>query len=244
MQSREEVTMPHEFKGEIVNSKTSGAHGLIYTVKPEKRFSFLAGQFVMLYLNINSKEESRAYSIASTPYKDDTFELAIRVRADSVFTQEIKKQLAVGKSFKFRGPMGNFTYQKGDAGHLLMIAGGSGIAPLKSIIDTAVIDGADIILLYSSRRKEEIIYYDELVGESDGQLKVFFTLTREGREGFMSGRINAQVVREVISREKFPLDSDETKIYICGPPPMVKDIYEMLLQMGIPKEKVLREMFK
>ena len=179
-----------------------------------------AGQHVDVRLTApDGYQAQRSYSIASAP-EDERLVLTVDRLEDGEVSPYLTEVLVAGDKLEFRGPIGGyFTWEEGDGGPLLLVGGGSGVAPLMAMIRHRAIVGSDVPtrLLYSSRSYEEIIYRKELenLTARDGSLEVVHTLTRSKPEGW-SGydrRIDAEMLGEVSwSPDEHPLLT-----FVCGP---------------------------
>ena len=141
-----------------------------------------------------------------------------------------------------RGPIGGwFVWEPGDGGPLLLVAGGSGIAPLRSILRHRQLSGSTVParLLYSSRSLIDVIYAAELQKPAEG-LDVTLTLTREHPAGWSgrTGRVDAQMLRETA----WPA-ADAPLAYICGPTSFVETVAAELTGLGYPPQRVKTERF-
>jgi ferredoxin-NADP reductase len=186
----------------------------------------------------------RSYSIASAPEAPG---LAITV--ERISTGEVSPYLATevgpGDRFELRGPIGGYfvwTVQSG--GPLMLIAGGSGIAPLMAMLRHRAAAGSAVParLIYSSRSFEDIIYRDELERLSaPGQgLDVIHTLTRERPAGWRgeTQRIDA----DMLARLGFA-PAERPRIYICGPTALVETAARSLLALGHERNLIRTERF-
>jgi len=150
-----------------------------------------------------------------------------------------------GDEVEVRGPIGGwFTWRPEEGGPLLLVAGGSGVAPLMAMIRqrAAVRSPAPVCLLYSSRTYEEIIFREELdrSAAADGDLKVDYTLTRSQSPGWQgySRRIDRGMLEEVAwAPEEHPL------IFICGPTPLVESVATLCVELGYTPERIKTERF-
>jgi len=130
--------------------------------------------------------------------------LDVRLTAEDGYTAE--GELRAGDELELRGPVGGyFVWEPGDGGPLMLLAGGSGIVPLRSILRHRHRTGSDVParLLYSSRTLPDAIYRDELGQRHDG-VQVSYTLTRGQPPGWTghTGRINQALLR--MSRRRSP----------------------------------------
>jgi ferredoxin-NADP reductase len=148
-----------------------------------------------------------------------------------------------GDQFEVRGPIGGyFTWTAADGGPLLLIAGGSGLVPLMSMLRhrQAVGSGVDARLLLSARSLDEVLYREELARIEGTGVAVYRTLTRSrpaGWEGW-SRRVDAAMLREV-----GPDPDQSPRTYVCGPTPFVETVADMLVQLGHAPATVRTERF-
>ena len=153
--------------------------------------------------------------------------------------------LMAGDKLELRGPIGGwFTWEAEEGGPLLLVGGGSGVAPLMAMIRHRAATGSDAPcrLLYSSRSYEEIIFREELetLASRDGALEVFHALTRSQSPGWTGyhRRVDAEMLREVgWSPEERPL------AFVCGPTSFVEGVADALVGLGHDPARVKTERF-
>lgn len=205
----------------------------------------LAGQHVDIRLTAeDGYQAQRSYSIASAPHAD-TIELAVERLDDGEVSTYLTDVLVPGDQLELRGPIGGyFTWQVSDGGPVLLVAGGSGVAPLMSMIRERFGQGSDVpmTLLSSSRSWDEVIYRDELtaLAERDAGFTLVQTLTRRQPpdwEGF-SRRIDREMLEEIA----FPADANPLA-YVCGPTALVESAANLLVELGYVPERVKTERF-
>src|SRR5918997_989453 len=205
-----------------------------------------AGQHVDVRLTAeDGYQAQRSYSIASAP-EDERLVLTVDRLDDGEVSPYLTDVLMAGDKLEFRGPIGGyFTWEaRREGGLLLLVGGGSGVAPLMAMIRHRAAVGSEVPtrLLYSSRSYEEIIYRKELenlVGR-DGSLEVIHTLTRSRPEGW-SGydrRIDADMLAEVA----WPPD-ESPLAFVCGPTPLVEAVGSALVGLGHDPARVKTERF-
>jgi ferredoxin-NADP reductase len=204
-----------------------------------------AGQHVDVRLTAeDGYQAQRSYSIASAP-EDERLMLTVDRLDDGEVSPYLTEVLMAGDRLELRGPIGGyFAWEVQDGGPLLLVGGGSGIAPLMAMIRHRAAVGSDVPvrLLYSSRSYEEIIYREELdaLAAQDGSLEVIHTLTRSRPEGW-SGyhrRIDAEMLGEVgWSPDENPL------AFVCGPTPLVEAVGSALVDLGHDPARVKTERF-
>jgi len=185
----------------------------------------------------------RSYSIASQPERTGEIDLTIeRVEGGEVsaFMHEIA---AVGDRIEVRGPIGGyFVWEASLGGPLLLIAGGSGIVPLMSMLRHRSASGsnAPARLLYSSRTYDDVVYREELDRLEGNGLEVFHTLTRSQPAGWtgFSRRLDSKMLSEVSQ-----VYGAKALTFICGPTPLVEAAANGLLELGLKSERIKTERF-
>jgi ferredoxin-NADP reductase len=200
-----------------------------------------AGQHLEVRLTAeDGYQAEREYSIASAP--GEPLAITVERLEGGEVSPYLTGELRAGDELELRGPIGGyFVWEPGDGGPLLLLAGGSGIVPLRSILWHRHRTVSDIParLLYSSRSWPDVIYRDELDQHQD-RVQVSYTLTRSQPPGWTgyTGRINQALLAEVAwPAEARPLT------YICGPTSFVEAAAVALVGLGYPPELVKTERF-
>ena len=204
-----------------------------------------AGQHVDVRLTApDGYQAQRSYSIASAP-EDERLVLTVDRLDDGEVSPYLTDVLMAGDKLEFRGPIGGyFTWEAKDGGLLLLVGGGSGVAPLMAMIRHRIAVGSEVPtrLLYSSRSYEEIIYRKELenLAAREGSLEVIHTLTRSRPQGWSgySRRIDAEMLAEVA----WPPD-ESPLAFVCGPTPLVEAVGTALVGLGHDPARVKTERF-
>jgi ferredoxin-NADP reductase len=204
-----------------------------------------AGQHVDVRLTAeDGYQAQRSYSIASAP-ENVRVELVVERLDDGEVSPYLADELRAGDGLELRGPIGGwFAWDAKEGGPLLLVAGGSGIAPLMAMVRHRKASGSDALvrLLCSSRSYEEIIFREELesLSTDDETLEVVHTLTRSRPEGWKGydRRIDEGMLREVAyPTEKWPLT------FVCGPTPLVETVATALVGLGHDPARVKTERF-
>jgi ferredoxin-NADP reductase len=203
----------------------------------------LAGQHVDVRLTAeDGYQAERSYSIASAP-EEELLTLTVERLDDGEVSPYLVDELRVGDQLELRGPIGGyFVWQAALGGPLLLLAGGSGIAPLRAIVrhHAAVGSTLPVRLLYSSRSFDEVIYRDELAGVSDPAVEVSFTLTRAWPADWRGrrGRIDDRMLSELA----WPPD-ERPLVYVCGPNGFVEQAASGLVRLGHDPQRIRTERF-
>ena len=209
----------------------------------------VAGQHVDLRLTAeDGYQAQRSYSIASPP-GDKHLMLTVERLDDGEVSPYLTDGLGVGDRIELRGPIGGYFVwdprNLGTNGHpLFLAAGGSGIAPLMSMIRHRASTGNKVPtrLLYSSRSYEEVIYREELdrLSAHDPTLRVIHTLTRRRPPNWMAygRRIDRAMLADTAWRpEEKPL------AFTCGPTAFVETVATHLGELGYEPGRIKTERF-
>ncbi len=205
-----------------------------------------AGQHYDLRLTApDGYQAQRSYSVASEPERMGEIDLTVELIEDGEVSSYLHQAVVVGDQVELRGPIGGyFVWQVEMGGPLLLIAGGSGVVPLMSMIRHRTRSSAKIPtrLLYSLRTPSDVIYANELqqLSQPSTGLEVFLTFTRSQPAGWKgyARRIDPEMLREVIAPFGIaPL------AYICGPTLLVEAAADFLTQIGVRRELIRTERF-
>jgi ferredoxin-NADP reductase len=190
-------------------------------------------------------QAQRSYSIASEPEREGEIDLTVERIAEGEVSTYLHDVLIPGDELEVRGPIGGyFVWQAIMAGPLVLIAGGSGVVPLMSMMRhrAAAKVATPTRILYSSRSREDIIYYEELekLQALKNGLEVFHTLTRAQPAGWTgyARRIDNQMLNEIIK----PF-SKGPQVFICGPTLLVESAADELVKIGIKPVQIKTERF-
>jgi ferredoxin-NADP reductase len=210
------------------------------------KFDFLPGQFVFLYADIpvDGKLErvKRAYSIASSPTDSDYLELTLKLYPHGKMTTHFHSHVKLGDVFELSAPLGKFTYEEENGKKIVLVVGGSGIVPMRSIARYCTEKNlkTDMTLLYSTKVPEDIIYGKELkdLEKTNPFLKSYITITRnterwDGRKG----RIDEEMIKDSVE------DYLGSIYYICGPLEFIRGVAGLLKGMGVDRTKIKRDVW-
>jgi ferredoxin-NADP reductase len=229
----------------------------------------LPGQHVDVRLTAeDGYQAQRSYSIASAPPPasatgaagQEQIVLTVERLAEGEVSPYLTDELRVGDRLEVRGPIGGyFTWTVAEGGPLFLVAGGSGIVPLMSMLRHRRLNGAingaagspageaaralpPAVLLYSSRSYEGIIYRTELAqlaGAGDG-LQVIHTLTRSAPPDWSGrrGRIDRDLLAAVA-----PAPAARPLVFVCGPTPLVEAVATSLVALGHDPARIRTERF-
>jgi ferredoxin-NADP reductase len=226
----------------------------------------LAGQHVIVRLTATGGYSAqRSYSIASAPPAGDRVELTVQRLEDGEVSPYLADVIEPGDQVEIRGPIGGwFVWDHDSAAPVQLIAGGSGIVPLMSMVRAAS-GTVPIRLLYSARTPADVIYPGELARRAQaGSLAVTYLFTRAGQQPpsapagtrgaatlaasatavtsaapvALHGRIRADVVADVTWSPR-----DNPAIFICGPSGFVGAAASLLIAAGHAPSTIKTERF-
>lgn len=209
----------------------------------DSAFHYRAGQWARI--GPPGVPEPAPYSLASAPEdtaRDGYIEFLVKVDAQDRWNERFPT-LARGLRVIVKGPFGRFTFPDGAAEtRFLFIAGGTGIAPLRSMIRhaQATRPKGSYRLLYSARTPDDFAYLPELRGMARRrELTLSLTATRGGEETWRGHR------GRIASAHLAPLiDDPETLCFVCGPAAMVEEVPRMLENLGIDDGRIRVEEFE
>ena len=203
-----------------------------------------AGQHVDVRLTAeDGYQAQRSYSIASAP-EDPGLVLTVERLEDGEVSPYLVDELGPGDELELRGPVGGyFVWEEGLGGPLLLVAGGSGIVPLRAMLrhHRAVESRIPARLVYSARSLAEVVYGDELMALAAAEeIDVHVTLTREQPEGWRgrTGRVDRTMLEELA----WPA-GDGPLVYSCGPTGFVEAVASALVDLGHDPGRIRTERF-
>ena len=179
----------------------------------------------------------RSYSIASAP-EDGYPSITVERLEDGEVSPYLVDDAQVGDEMEIRGPVGGwFVWDTEDGGPLMLVAGGSGVVPLRSILRHRTLAGSDAQarLLLSARTSDNVIYRDELAG-----VDVTFTYTRAAPDGWTG--YARRVDRDMLAEVAFP-PAESPRVYICGPTAFVEEVAADFVALGHHTDRIRTERF-
>jgi CDP-4-dehydro-6-deoxyglucose reductase len=213
------------------------------TLKPPRgeRLRWLAGQYLDVLLPGGRR---RAFSIANAPEDADHVELHIRHVEGGGFTHHVFADLAVGAILRVEGPLGTFVPREDSERAMLLVAGGTGFAPIKALIEHFLHLGTSRPMhFYWGVRAERDLYLPALPAVWAARHPAFYvtTVLSEPADG-EARRHRTGFVHEVVLADF--LDLSEFDVYMSGPPPMIEAGRRGFVQAGLPEERLYYDSFE
>jgi ferredoxin-NADP reductase len=206
----------------------------------------VAGQHVDVRLTApDGYQAERSYSIASPPGTGD-IELAIERLEDGEVSPFFHDVARPGDTIEVRGPIGgHFVWRAEDGGPILLVAGGSGIVPLMAIVRewSATEPKTHVLLAYSARTWEELVFRDELLNTQAHESNFMFVVTttrgpRHRPEDF-DRRLDPSLLRQVLTR----WGRTARDVYVCGSNVFVEAVTTGLVLEAVPAGRIRTERF-
>ena len=206
-------------------------------IRPAKPLIFSPGQYVCLQL---APEYIRPYSMAGL-CTDEVMEFQVRLIPDGRVSGYIAKELKIGDSVRVMGPLGTAYLRKKHEGPMLCVAGGTGLAPVLSIVRGALEGGMkNQIHLYFGVRSQEDLYGAEQLNELVDRYKNLHvhTVVAFGKTGLKQ---RSGLVTDAVAQDWESLV--DWKVYLCGSPTMVDAATFLSLKKGVAHENIYADAF-
>jgi CDP-4-dehydro-6-deoxyglucose reductase len=207
-----------------------------------ERFDFIPGQFVTLDLPIHEKPNKRwrSYSIASWPDGSNQFELVIVRNEEGPGTKYLFEEAKPGSEIPCRGPQGVFVLPPVIERDLFLICTGTGIAPFRSMVHQILrqsIPHKHIYLVFGTRTKDSLLYFDELseLSRKHPEFSYHPVLSRDQWEG-ATGYVHGEYAR--LLKDRQPAD-----FYLCGWKQMINEAKETIMSLGYDRKSIHQEIY-
>ena len=232
------VTHPARILKATVAAIDAMTHDIVrLRLKSAKPLAFSPGQYAMLQF---TPQHVRPYSMAGLS-SDGDLEFHVRIVADGRVSRYIAQELRVGDTVRVSGPLGTAYLRRNHEGPMLCVAGGTGLAPVLSIVRGALEGGMrnDIHLYFGVRSPRDVYCADRLaqLAEAHSNLHVHIVVASgNDKPGLRNGLVSDAVARDFSSLVGW-------RAYFCGAPPMVDAASLMARQRGIAAEHVHADAF-
>lgn len=208
---------------------------VILRTPPASRLKYLPGQYIDV---IGANGLRRSYSIANSRREDGKITLHIRRVLDGLMSKYWFEEARIGDLLRFEGALGTFCLRRGCAKNLVLLATGTGVAPLKAMLEHLASDpesnSYNQIYLYWGGRFDKDIYWQP----NFPQLPLFFTPVLS-RENGSRGRVG--YVQQAVLADSVDLSSAE--VYACGSEAMIRDALELMVSAGLRRSSFYSDAF-
>ncbi|WP_181306333.1 1,2-phenylacetyl-CoA epoxidase subunit PaaE [Rufibacter sp. XAAS-G3-1] len=240
----------HKVKIKEVQRETHDSVTVTLDVPEELKdtFRYTQGQYLTFRRHHNGEELRRSYSICSSPL-ENVWKVAIKKVPEGRFSSFANEALQPGEELEVMPPMGKFytPLHPDRQKSYVLVAAGSGITPILSIIKTVLLaePKSQVLLLYGNRGRNSIMFKEEIEGLKNkflARLSVYHILSREhGDTDLLFGRIDKQ--KTELFLQKLIKADEVDECFICGPEEMIFGAKEALEEAGVPKEHIHFELF-
>ena len=204
-----------------------------------ERMQFLAGQYIEFLLPDGKR---RAFSLASPPHADDLLELHIRHVPGGNFTDHVFHKMKLKDILRIEGPLGSFFLREDSTKPIILVAGGTGFAPLKGLVEHALHIGIQRPMqLYWGAKNRAGLYMNALVEKWAAEHGIAYTPVLsepEATDGWM-GRTG--LVHEAVLVDHADLSAYQ--VYACGAPVMCEAALKDFTARGLPKDEFFADVF-
>ena len=204
--------------------------------KPEG-FDFYPGQFALIAMEINGENVKRAYSYASSP-TEPYIDLTIKKVEGGKMSPKLYDSKP-GDFLEVKGPYGRFYLDETHMHNIVLVCGGTGVAPGRSIVKYVVdkkLDHVKVSLFVGARRPQELLYKEEFekIHQEHHNIGIFFTVNSADNQywPWHQGVFTLDFIRECAHQLIGPI------YYLCGPPNMVQDLMHDLEEGGVPPKNI------
>ncbi len=239
----EELLTVQEYKTEVVEiaQLTHDIRQVKFKLIEPDTIDFKPGQYAQL--EVPGMEIQRAYSIASNPKDTGFLELIIRQVPGGTATTFVHKALEVGDKIRILGPFGHFFLDEHSDRDIVCIAGGSGKAPIRSILYYLRDHGMtrNVKYFFGARTKKDLYYTEEFkkLSEEFPNFQYYPALSEPLPEDNWTGDVG--LITQVVDKYCKGLEEDEA--YLCGSPGMIDACFAVLEKNGMPSERIYCDKF-
>ena len=227
----------------ISNMKQLSENVMQLFLKPEgEPLQFMAGQYIDIVLPDGKR---RAFSIANTPREDGLIELHLRLIDDGFFTPKVFEEMKAGDKLTIEGPLGTFVLRENSDRPMVMVAGGTGIAPIKAMIEQMIQSGGinrPMSIYWGVRGQQNLYFNDQLEKwaaehENITYIPVLSDAEEdeswEGRKGYVQGVV-------IVDYD----DMSDVDVYMAGPPMMINAGKSVFARLGLPDSQLFYDSFE
>ncbi|MEM8852492.1 MAG: 2Fe-2S iron-sulfur cluster binding domain-containing protein [Pseudomonadota bacterium] len=219
------------------------------TIDLEQPLKFWAGQYVDITVTTQNAETiTRSFSMANPPSETQKLQFIIKRYPGGQFSGELDEggAIAVGAPVKVTGPYGGCFRRDGRDGHVILVAAGSGMSPIWSILHDHIASGEQrpVVFFYGARTQKDLFYLEALAELTEGSPSIQFIPVLSDADDDDSWTGERGMVHEAVARHLNALDLDGVgDVYACGPPPMIEALTPALYMNGFEFERIFFDKF-
>lgn len=226
-----------------VIAETNDARTYLFASDRVGLFNYKAGQFLSLEVNVGDRLLRRCYTISSSPSRPRALSITVKRLELGRMSNWLFENMSVGGRAEVAGPFGEFHIERTANRKLLMLAAGSGITPIISMLRwmADVGDARDVIVINNVRSPTDLIYGPELGALSaqlpSARIVVAPSSTAGAAWVGLSGRLCDSMLHAVAP------DAAERDVFLCGPSAYMRAANEILIRAGLPASRIYQEGF-
>ena len=205
-------------------------------------FKARPGQFMTFSWLLAGEKVTRCYTISSSPTQNGYLEITSKRAKDGFVSAFLNNHAAIGLTVEATGPAGQFCFDEKTDKSVVLLAAGSGITPIVSILrflDDRCLD-IPVALVYTVRTQRDIIFAAEIerLKRSLPGFSCFIVLTRpEAGWNGLTGRLRGDVLADLVTKQK------EAAFFLCGPEPFMNNTVTTLEELGVDRKQIKQERF-
>lgn len=227
----------HRFQVVGLQAESSDVTSVFIEGRNLQAFPIEAGQFMLVrFWAPGLRWQVHPFSLSGPP---DGTRIRLTIKALGDFTRRIP-EIKPGTPVIIDGPHGLFTPRRSQLNKVLLIAGGIGITPIRSIADTLVASGKDVTLIYGNRTLASSVFLNELTtlaAQAPDRFRIFNILSHDPGSAGEKGYVDRDCLTRLAS------DIRDREVYLCGPPGMMKKLRGILMTLGVPATRIYDERF-
>ena len=210
---------------------------IIFRLPPIAKFEFNAGQ----YVNLIKGTINRSYSIANKPSENNQLEFFIKKYKNGLMSKYWFEEAKVNDLLRIEGPLGSFFLRESKCDHIVFLATGTGIAPIKSILESVIeqpsnISKKEFWVFVGARLKEDLLWSPDLIND---KIKINYipVLSRQtedwnGEKGYVQDSVLKQNI-----------DLENTQVYACGSNEMIQSAKKLLFKNSLSENSFFSDAF-
>jgi CDP-4-dehydro-6-deoxyglucose reductase, E3 len=211
---------------------------------PEReRLQFLAGQYIDILLRDGRR---RSYSLANPPHRDGVLEIHVRHLPGGAFSEQVFSGMQEKALLRMEGPFGSFHLRDDSLRPVLMMAGGTGFAPLQGMLEHAFETGftPPVHLYWGVRASEDLYRHALLLQWADEHPQFSYTpvLSEPSASDLAEGRFRTGWVHDAVIADYPQLGAYD--VYMSGPPPMIHTARSAFVDRGLDSERLFFDAFE
>ena len=205
-----------------------------------ERLQYLAGQYIEFLLKDGKR---RSYSMANAPHDDDLLQIHVRHVAGGLFTDHVFNKLKARDILRFEGPLGTFFLREDSDRPMVLVAGGTGFAPIKGMIEHALAEGINrpMHLYWGVRARSDLYMHELALSWSRQHANISYTPVLSDPLPTDAWRGRVGFVHEAVGAD-FP-ELGDYDVYTSGPPVMVEAGHQLFTAQGLPQEHFYSDAF-